>query len=127
MAAWCAELAGRTGPADLGPTAPRIRALLTKNAWRAEDDLVRRGLEWLAIAVGRDEGPARPAEERLFLRASIFLGDLAGDRAAAAGVREARIRLARRLPDEALERVGSPLALVNALARGQGLKVSTQA
>lgn len=125
LAEWCAEQAGGAAPIDWDAIRAGVERLRRESAWRLETDLTRQGFDWVATALGREDERESAADEALFIRAAVYLGDLAfPDRSAVLRGWEARIRIARRIPDEAIGRVRSPLGLVNALARGQGLRMA---
>lgn len=130
VAEWCASEAARLGaaPIDWSALASEVNGRVRQNAWRAERDLVRQGLTWMALALTRDDEQPFDEGEALFVRASTFVGDLAiGDMGATLRSWEARIRIARRMPAEASARVRTPLGLVNALARSLGLSIHAPA
>lgn len=122
LAGWCSERAADAAPIDWGAIRARVDRLRGENAWRSEADITRRGLDWIGAALTRTQEREAAADEALFVRAAVFLGDLATDQPGAVlRAWEARIRIARRFPDEALEDLRHPLGLVNALSRGHGL------
>jgi Fe-S-cluster containining protein len=107
------------------------RLTRTHVAWRAPRDIVRLGVGWVRDALARIEPgalppPIEPEDERLYLRAAFF-ATLGAESSAEAELREraAAMWIARAFPDEAREtREGAhPLAIVEALARGHGLRL----
>jgi lysine-N-methylase len=138
-----AGLAGRYVAALAAKAARRAKA---QNAWRSERDLCRRGVNviaaagalladrdvLLAVAAGAGEVPG---DERFYLRAALFGHQMVGyplpvalrDRAVAMWIARVFPLAAEALyPGEEEPAFAHPLALVEALLRGHGLRRYTE-
>lgn len=101
-------------------------------AWRAEHDVVRRGVEWVQAALSRIEDdlpPARePRDEAFYVRATLYAVPGGAGASAADELRERAIAMwiARAFGDDARATTQGqhPIAIVEALARGHGLDLS---